>query len=270
MALKNIVDMHAHTIHSFDGNYSVDEIIASSVEKGIKTVAFTDHVEMDYFREKAFDKTADESFADLLRAKEQYRDKIEVCVGIELGEPTYNIEGSERLIASKDYDFVIGSIHNLRKTDDFCELSYTKDNFYPLLDDYFCEMKLLAEWGKFDTFAHLTYPLRYIVGDYGFEVEMERYQKDIDEIFSLLVEKDKPLEINTSGLRQKIGRPLPDESYIRRFKELGGKYVTVGSDSHFIEHMGAGIEQGMLMAKECGFESVLIFRHRQPVEIPIE
>ena len=46
--------------------------------------------------------------------------------------------------------------------------------------------------------------------------------------------------------------------------------MTVGSDSHFVEHMGAGIEQGMLLAKSCGFDSVLIFRHRQPVEIPIE
>lgn len=270
MKFNNFVDMHAHTIHSFDGNYSVDEMVASSIEKGIGTVAFTDHVEMDYFREKAFDKTADESFDDILRAKEQYRDKIEICVGVELGEPTYNITESEALLASKDYDFVIGSIHNLRKTEDFCYLQYQKDGIYPLLDLYFNEMKLLADWGKFDTFAHLTYPLRYIVGDYGFEVDLARYQSDIDEIFTLLVEKDKPLEINTSGLRQKIGKTLPDEFFVRRFKELGGKHVTVGSDSHFIQHMGAGIEQGMELAKACGFDSVLIFRHRQPVEIPIE
>ena len=131
-------------------------------------------------------------------------------------------------------------------------------------------MKMLAEWGKFDTYAHLTYPLRYIVGEHHIDIDMARYQKDIDEIFSLLIEKDKPLEINTSGLRQPIGRTLPDESYVRRFKELGGKHVTVGSDSHFVEHMGAGIEQGMQLAKNCGFDSVLIFRQRQPVEIPIE
>lgn len=270
MRFKNFVDMHAHTIHSFDGNYSVDDMTASSIEKGIKTVAFTDHVEMDFFREKAFDKTAEESFNDILRAKQQYKDKIEICVGIELGEPTYNLEESEALIASRDYDFVIGSIHNLRKTEDFWFLEYRQDNIYPLLESYFYELKLLAQWGKFDTFSHLTYPLRYIVGDHGFEVDLSRFQPDIDEVFSLLAEKDKPLEINTSGLRQKIGRTLPDERFLRRFRELGGKYVTVGSDSHYVEHMGAGIEQGMLLAKNCGFDSVLVFRHRQPVEIPIE
>ena len=131
-------------------------------------------------------------------------------------------------------------------------------------------MKELAAWAKFATFAHRTYPLRYIVGEHHIDVDMTRYQKDIDEIFSLLAEKDKPLEINTSGLRQPIGRTMPDESLVRRFKEMGGKYITVGSDSHYIEHMGAGIEQGMQIAKNCGFDSVLIFRHRQPVEIPIE
>lgn len=270
MGFKNIVDMHSHTEHSFDGHYSVDEMIKSSIEKGIKIVAFTDHVEMDVFYQNRFDKTADLAFPDILRAKEQYKDRIEVCVGIEMGEPTYDVAESEKLMASKDYDFVIGSIHNLRNTPDFCELDYNKDNVYPLLDDYFRELKELAAWAKFDTFAHLTYPLRYIVGEHHIDVDMTRYQKDIDEIFSLLAEKDKPLEINTSGLRQPIGRTMPDESLVRRFKEMGGKYITVGSDSHYIEHMGAGIEQGMQIAKNCGFNSVLIFRHRQPVEIPIE
>ena len=270
MGFKNIVDMHAHTEHSFDGHYSVDEMIKSSIEKGIKIVAFTDHVEMDLFYQNKFDKTADLAFPDILRAKEQYKDQIEVCVGIEMGEPTYDVAESEKLMASKDYDFVIGSIHNLRNTPDFCELDYNKDNVYPLLDDYFREMKELAAWAKFDTFAHLTYPLRYIVGEHHIDVDMTRYQKDIDEIFSLLAEKDKPLEINTSGLRQPIGRTMPDESLVRRFKEMGGKYITVGSDSHYTEHMGAGIEQGMQIAKNCGFDSVLIFRHIQPVEIPIE
>lgn len=269
MIFKNFIDMHTHTNNSFDGNYPIEEMCEAAIEKGIQTIAFTDHVEMDYFKEKGFDKDAENSYKDMLRAKDIYKDRIELCVGIELGEPTYDIEASEALINSRDYDFVIGSIHNLRKTDDFCELKYEGMDIEALLDKYFYELKILADWAKFDTFAHLTYPLRYIVGENKIPVNMQKYQKDIDEILSILVSKDKALEINTSGLRQPIGITMPDESIVKRFKELGGKMITVGSDSHFTYHLGAGIEEGMKIAKNAGFDSVYIFKKRRPVEIEI-
>ncbi len=270
MIFKNIVDMHSHTNHSFDGNYPIDELCEVSIERGIQAVAFTDHVEMDFFREKGFDKTADESYEDIVRAKEKYKDQIEICVGVELGQPTYAAAESENLINSKDYDFVIGSIHNLRNKPDFAEMDFAGKDIDALLKEYFDELKALADWAKFDTFAHLTYPLRYIVGVNKIPVDMAKYQGDIDEILSILISKDKALEINTSGLRQPLGLTMPAEDIVKRYKALGGKKITVGSDSHFTEHMGAGIGDGMLIAKNCGFNSVCIFRHRETVEIPIE
>ncbi len=270
MIFKNFVDMHTHTIHSFDGNYPIDELCEVSIERGIQAVAFTDHVEMDFFREKGFDKTADESFADSIRAKEAFKDRIEICAGIEISQPTYVREESDKLLASKDYDIVIGSIHNLRNRLDFALMDFEGEDIDALLKEYFYEMKLLADWGNYDTFAHLTYPLRYIVGVHKIPVDIEKYKADIDEILSILVEKDRALEINTSGLRQPLGLTMPDADIVSKFKKLGGKKITVGSDSHFTEHMGAGIGDGMLIAKNCGFDSVCIFRHRQAVEIPIE
>ncbi len=269
MIFKNFVDTHTHTINSFDGNYPIEDMCDAAIEKGIKIIAFTDHVEMDFYTEKGFDKDAENSYKDILRAKEIYKDRLDICTGIELAQGTYKKDEAEALLASRDYDFVIGSIHNLRATEDFCFLKYDGLDIDYLLDNYFNELKLLADWAKFDTFAHLTYPLRYIVGENKIPVDMTRYQKDIDEILSILAAKDKALEINTSGLRQPIGITMPDESIVRRFKELGGKMITVGSDSHFTEHLGAGIEEGMTIAKNAGFDSVVIFKKRQPVEIEI-
>lgn len=270
MNFKNLVDMHTHTDHSFDGNYPVDVLCESAVSVGLKTVAFTDHVEMDFYKEKRFDVTADESFVDVSRAKEKYAEQIEVCVGVELGQPTYHAEASEKLIASKNYDVVIGSIHNLRNKDDFYFLDYTNYDVDALLNEYFDELLLLANWGKFDIFAHLTYPLRYIVGVNKIPVDMNQYKNKIDEILATVAKKDLALEINTSGLRQPIGQTLPDIDMVKRFRELGGRYVTVGSDSHYAEHMGAGIQEGMQLAKDSGFDCVTIFKNRCPVAIPIE
>ena len=80
----------------------------------------------------------------------------------------------------------------------------------------------------------------------------------------------KALEINTSGLRQPIGKTMPTEDFVRRFKELGGEYLTLGSDAHFTQHVGANIDEGYAIAERCGFEYVTYFENRKPVKVKIE
>lgn len=274
LKFKNFVDTHSHTIRSFDGLYKVEELLDASIEKGIQTVAITDHVEMDWFygHDREYNKTAYNSYADVTKAKKDYEGKIEVLVGIELGEPCYNLELTERLLSMHNYDMVIGSLHNLNGWDDFSQVNYVKDgiDIYAMLHQYYNDQKEMVQWGGFDTLAHIIYPMRYLVGKFGIHVDKSKIQKDVDELLDLLASKDMALEINTSGLRQTIGTTMPDVDYIKRFRELGGKHVTVGSDSHTTKDMGAGIEQGWEIAKNCGFDSVLIFRNRKPFEIPIE
>lgn len=127
-----------------------------------------------------------------------------------------------------------------------------------------------ARWAKFDTLAHMTYPLRYIVGEHGIPVDMSKFSDKVDEILSLLVKNEKALEINTSGLRQKLGKTMPEEDVVRRFKQLGGEFVTVGSDAHYAKDIGAGVNVGMEIAQRSGFDCVTLFQNRMPVQIPIE
>ena len=99
---------------------------------------------------------------------------------------------------------------------------------------------------------------------------MSKFSDKVDEILSLLVKNEKALEINTSGLRQKLGKTMPEEDVVRRFKQLGGEFVTVGSDAHYAKDIGAGVDVGMEIAQRSGFACVTLFQNRQPVQIPIE
>ena len=270
MKYKNILDMHVHTDNSFDGNHSTMYMCEKACDKGLRAVAFTDHIETDCFYKEKFYKSAAQSFFDSAKARYAFSGKIVVCIGVELGEPTYDVKTAENILDKWKYDFVIASIHNLRNKEDFYYIDYTKEDPFVLLDEYFDELICLADWGKFDSLAHLTYPLRYIEGEYHINVDLSKYQKKIDQILSLLAEKEKALEINTSGLRQKLKRTLPDESIVMRYKELGGKLITIGSDAHYATHLGLGIGKAMDMAKRCGFDSVALFQSRNPMEIPIE
>lgn len=270
---KNRIDLHMHTESSFDGNYPAAEMCKSAVANGLSTIAFTDHFDVDFFERHNLDTRQKTSYADIISAREEFSDKITVLRGIEMGQPTYDIPLTEKSLACYEYDFVIGSIHNLREMPDFGDLDYksmTENEIYSLLDKYFEEELILAKWNGFDTLAHLTYPMRYIVQAGRKEIELSRYNDITDEIFKVLIANGKALEINTSGLRQPIGKTMPTENYVRRFKELGGELLTLGSDAHFTEHVGAGIDNGYEIAENCGFEYVTYFKDRKPVQVKIE
>ncbi len=269
MKYSNFYDLHTHSIHSFDGNHSFDVMIQSAIDKELKGIAITDHCEIDS-KDCDFDALCSNQYADACECREKYADKIEVFKGIELGQSIYNKPLAERILSEYDYDFVLGSVHNLENMEDFFFLNYADYDVYELLDRYFDALYTLSQWNKFDSLAHLTYPLRYITGKHKIDVDMSRFSDKIDAILELIIKNEKALEINTSGYFNELKDILPNEKIVRRFKELGGKYITIGSDSHYSDKIGMGIEQGMDAAKRCGFDYITIYRKRNPVLIPIK
>ena len=147
-------------------------------------------------------------------------------------------------------------------------MKYNESNVPALLKQYFDELLDTASNADFDSLAHLTYPTRYIIQRTDINPELDRYSEVIDNILKALVDRDKALEINTSGLRT-IGVTMPDINIIKRFKELGGKYVTIGSDAHSVSKLGYGIEKGIEIAKTCGFDYFTVFENRQPELVQI-
>ncbi len=273
MAYKNLIDLHMHTSSSFDGHYSAAEMCEAAVNAGLSVITFTDHFDVDFFEAHRLAERQVTSYEDVVSAQNAFAHRLKVLVGIEVGQGTYEPELTKKSLEKYNYDFIIGSIHNLRKTPDFCELDYktlTQDDVYALLDKYFEEELILAKWNGFDTLAHLTYPMRYIVQSGRFNTDLSRYDDITDEIFKVLVANGKALEINTSGLRQPIGKTMPTDNYVRRFRELGGELLTLGSDSHFTAHVGANIDDGYAIAENCGFKYVTYFKGRKPVQVKIE
>ena len=270
---KNRIDLHMHTLGSFDAERTAPEMCESAIENSLATIAITDHFDVDFYEEHNLGERQKLSREGVLCAREKYSDKIRILRGIELGQPVYDLPLTEKTLERYEYDFVIGSIHNLRNMPDFSSLDYpnlTQDDIYDLLEKYFEEELLLAKWNGFDTLAHLTYPMRYIEQSGRFKTDLSRYNDICDEIFKTLIANGKALEINTSGLRQPIGKTMPTEDFVRRFKELGGEYLTLGSDAHFTQHVGANIDDGYAIAERCGFEYVTYFENRKPVKVKIE
>lgn len=271
MGYKNLIDCHSHSNFSRDGKDSVENMCQSAYEKGIKVYAITDHCECDLFKSDGYEVSTQQSLDKLIELKKEYKEKMKVLVGIELGQPLENTDATN-IILSRNYDYVIGSLHRTKGLSDYYFINYkgySKEKIEKLLKKYFEGLLDIAKWNKFDTLAHLTYPLRYIK-DSGIDIDISIYDYIIEQIFKTIIKNKKAIEVNTSGLRQSIKKLLPDYKYIKMYKDLGGEYITIGSDSHNLDDVCKGIQDGLETIKQAGFEYITYFENREAKFLKIE
>ena len=269
---KNIVDLHVHTDNSFDGNHSATFFCEKAEFTDLRAVAFTDHCEVDQFRgDPAYEKRIFQSFFEIAKVRSAFRGKLLILNGIELGQPAFDTETADKILSTHDYDMVLGSVHNLRGGEDFYFMeNLTLSEAEKLLDEYFNAIIEMINWGNFDVLAHLTYPLRYFYSKSNLDIDLDKFKDKIDEILLLAAKSEKSLEINTAALRQPLNKLSPEVDIVKRFKELGGKYVSVGSDAHYAEHLAADIDMAYNCALEAGFDSITFFQKRTPMQMKIE
>lgn len=269
----NLFDSHTHSKCSPDGTDSVTRMAESAVNKGLKGFAMTDHCEGDDFEMFGFGQRISQSAENTAKAKESIGDKIEITLGIEIAQVFYNGKKIDDVLKRHSFDFVLGSVHKLEHEGfDFYYQDFTKIS-EEKLDDYvtkfYGETMELIEWGNIDVLAHLTLPARYPKINNNITLDITRYRDIIDETLKLAVEKGKGIEINTSGLRNAMGETMPPLWILKRFRELGGEIVTVGSDAHRAGDIGEGLQYAMQMLLDAGFGYFAFFRERKPVMLKI-
>lgn len=255
-----IADMHTHSSFSTDSTEPLMEMARSAVEKGLRTICLTEHLDYDYpGGEFQLDTAAYRE--ELLRAKAELSDRVEVLFGAELGIMDYLAPRLNEFAAAWDLDFIIGSSH----------LVDGKDPYYP---EYFEEFgskngilhyfeSILANinaFDNFDVYGHLDYVVRYSPEK---SYEPLDCREIIDEILKALISRGKGVEVNTAGIASGMGYPHPNAFILRRYKELGGEIVTVGSDAHDRTRVAADFDKARAALEKSGFERYAIFRHRR-------
>lgn len=268
---QRIMDLHVHTDNSPDGNHSAMFICERAEMNGVRAIALTDHCEVERYKFEHYDKRVQQAFFEVTKAQSAFRGKVLVLRGIELGQPHYDSATAKAILAARPYDEVIGSVHYLRNKEDFYDMPhFDEESAHALTLEYFDEILQMIEWGDFDILAHLTYPMRYYYARSGIQIDLQKYKKQVDEILKRTAETGKALEINTAGLRQPIGKLSPEFDTIKRFRELGGEFITYGSDAHFAEDVGKGMDEAYEAMRQAGFTKLTLFQQRTPLQMPIE
>lgn len=261
-------DLHTHTFRSFDAEAKPEEHLARAGELGLTGFAVTNHCDVNVQPLAQIREVFLADGQDVRRIREM-ASNVEVLQGIELGEPLEDLSYAEEMMGLLPYDYVIGSVHNSPGQEDFYFLDCSSVDLDEVLIPYFETLIQLADWGKTDSIAHITYPLRYIEGKYNRKVDLSRYSDLIDQLFRTIIARNLALEVNSSGLRQEIKRPMPDERFLRRYYEMGGRKIVFGSDAHASRDLGAGIPECRKLCQAIGFTEAVYFRGRKEIAYPL-
>jgi histidinol-phosphatase (PHP family) len=262
------IDCHLHSEFSYDSEEKIENILKTAAERGLYAVALTDHCEMNAPEDSRGEPKVLEGLQKLRSLREPYSGGLIVLCGAEVGQATQNYAAANHFIETAKLDFILGSIHNTKAEEDFYFIDFSKRDPLPLYTAYLGEMLELIEWGRFDSLAHLTYPLRYITEKYGIAIDHSALYPQYDAILSLLAEKELALEVNTSSVKNGGGL-CPDFTFIKRFFDLGGRRITFGSDSHQAQYIGTGIDNAREAALAAGFKNAVIYKNRSPIEVAL-
>ena len=92
-------------------------------------------------------------------------------------------------------------------------------------------------------------------------IELTAHTVEIEEIFRTLLDRGCGIEVNTN----RGNTPLPDEKWLRMYRELGGRIITLGSDAHADHQVGWAIRERQELLKRCGFTEFCTFENMQPI-----
>jgi histidinol-phosphatase (PHP family) len=266
------LDSHLHTDQSPDSDVHIDVYAALALERGIAELAITDHVDFDP-RDPAYEYAA---FADRERtvraAAERWAERgVTIRFGAEL---TYNTSWEDDVrehVARHRYDFTIGSVHDWPGSP-YAPGVVTAWAQSHSLDEtvtpYFEQVAAAARSGLFDTIGHLDVVKRYLNPHVRPEALAARPDL-LEPALRALVESGTSLEMNTSGLRHPVRETYPTAATVERFRAMGGRGVTVGSDAHRADAFAFGLEEGYRILARAEFEELTFRRDGSRVAIAL-
>ena len=266
------LDSHLHTIRSPDANAMLDAYCALAVERSIPELAITDHVDFDpSMPAYGFASFADRE-RDVREAARRWADRgLAVRFGVEVTyEHRYEADIGGWL-RRHPHDYVIGSVHVSAESPYKAAnvASFVAGRSLPdIVEPYFAEVIAAARSGLFDTIGHLDFVKRYLV-PHVLPAQLAAAPELYEPVLDALVDSGTALEVNASGLRQLPRETYPSPAIVARYRELGGRHVTIGSDAHRTEWFAYGLLKAYGAAVDAGFETLAFRRGGSRVSIPI-
>ncbi|HWQ76133.1 MAG TPA: histidinol-phosphatase HisJ family protein [Syntrophomonas sp.] len=255
-----LVDYHVHALAH--GEYKGDrEWLSAFVEKacniGIVEMGFSEHDEF----------MAGLDPAVFQQVQGDYRQDIKLRLGIEIDY----IPGKEaelaHMISQVDYDYTIGSVHFIDgwafDHPDYKELFGNRD-IDAIYGRYAQILMQMADSRLFDIAGHID-----LVKIWGHRPRQRKAADYFRPVFAKIKQAGMTVEINSAGLRKPVGEIYPADELLSILYEMNIP-ITLGSDAHHPDQMGAGLAEAREAAIKAGYKNITVFDQRRSSSIPIQ
>lgn len=271
-----LADYHVHTEFSDDSVYDMEDVVKDAIALGMEELCFTDHV--DYGVKPDWDDGVEIEYRHgeplvnvdyprymekLAKLQALYGDKIHIKKGLEFGVQQHTIKRFKALYDRYDLDFIILSIHQVDDKE-FWTQEFQQGRTQQEYNERYYEAMLavIRKYKDYSVLGHVDLITRYDkAGIYPFA----NVKPIIEQILKTVIADGKGIEINTSSHRYGLADSTPSRDILQLYKELGGRIITIGSDSHKPEHLGAYIDEAKALLKELGYTEFCTFEKMQPV-----
>ena len=252
-------DYHMHSRVSFDARDTGLAMALAAKERGLTEICFTDHIDYTPDMDMVFDTAVYNAEYDDLQVP-----GLLIRRGMEFGLTPDNAAQLKIDLGRRHFDFVLGSVHLVDGVDIYME-PYWADKDYDTAIRLHLETTLEAVRAHedYDVLGHLTYISKCGANPRKELLRYDDHKSIFDEILRELVKRGKGMELNTSGM-DRCGGFLPTADYFRRFKELGGEIITIGSDAHDTKRVGQYAFDVCEIFKDI-FGYVCTFENRKPI-----
>ncbi|MBW6516064.1 MAG: histidinol-phosphatase HisJ family protein [Candidatus Cloacimonetes bacterium] len=243
------IDYHIHSMYSADSDLEMQAVISKAIERSYDEIAFTDHFDLLSSEIAVWGIPSYQKYSEAVSFLKNQNLSISILKGVELGEyHRCHTIVDEVLKTTEEPDLKIASIHVLPEGSNI-SVPLTVEITPEFIRTYYLENLALVEYGNFDILGHLGIYKRYL----PHEPDEKQVLELIKEILSLLIKKSIALEVNLSGMRNSYRKLIPVPEYLTLFKSMGGELITIGSDSHKIEHFDSHYEEALQQLLDCGF-----------------
>ena len=277
-----LADYHVHTEFSDDSVFALEDVCALAIERGIDEICITDHVDYDVrpdWDEYRWDPSCakifegkpsinvdyERYFPAIEAARERFAPMLAVKTGMEFGVQSHTAERFHALFEqhADAWDFIILSIHQVGN-EEFWNGTFQKGRTQDEYNmQYYEEMlRVVQRFDDWSVLGHLDLIKRY---DAAGPWPDENARDIVAEIMKEAIRRDKGIELNTSSIRYGLSDLTPSEGILRLYRDLGGRILSIGSDSHKPEHLGAHIPMMRERLQAIGFTEFCTFDHMEPV-----
>lgn len=258
-------DLHTHTHFSKDSKTDMELHVKGAIEKGVTHLAITDHVEFS-LKDPSKDEIPDTLayFAEIEAMQKHYGNQIQIYKGAEIGMQAMALDRFRNHVSSAAFDFIIGSIHVVDGRNMYTKADGSEKTPLEVVKDYFfnyCECALALD--DYSVLGHLDLFYRY--RPYIREVQYSAYAKYVDELLRIVISKGKGIELNLAG-RYSYGMSgfNPSTAILARYKELGGRILTIGSDAHRVSNIALMYDDAIYELRKLGYNEVCTFERMNP------